>query len=159
MKKLIESKRKLLKKPTFHPFESEKERKVWLAAIREATRAACLGRGELNGMIERLKRKDGAPQIWLPANVYPTAKLGKHTSVGMFSEIGHGVHVGQGTRIGAMSFIPEGVWIGENVFIGPRVTFTNPAPRPSGSERSWRTERALAPQSPSCRAFASVPAP
>ena len=71
--------------------------------------------------------------VWSPCNIYPSAKIGKNVSIGMFSEIGPNVIIGENTRIGMGSFIPEGVEIGKNVFIGPRVTFTNdiypPSPR------------------------------
>jgi len=80
---------------------------------------------------ERFLSEDGqpptmdAPTIWKPSNVYPSAKLGKRVSVGMFSEIGNNVIVGDLTRIGKGSFIPEGVTIGKDCFIGPHCCFTN----------------------------------
>ena len=75
-------------------------------------------------------------KIWKPCNVYPTAKLGMHVSIGAFSEIGHEVIIDEGTRVGAMCFIPEGVIIGRDCFIGPRVTFTNDKYPPAGKE-NW----------------------
>lgn len=60
-------------------------------------------------------------KIWMPCNVYPTAKLGKHVSIGRFSEIGHEVVIGDYTRIGMGVFIPEGVVVGKHCFIGPKV--------------------------------------
>lgn len=74
--------------------------------------------------------------VWEPTNIYPSAKIGKDVSIGMFSEIGENVEIGEGTRVGKGSFIPEGVKIGKNVFIGPHVCFTNDRFPPSHRE-SW----------------------
>jgi UDP-2-acetamido-3-amino-2,3-dideoxy-glucuronate N-acetyltransferase len=76
--------------------------------------------------------------VWLPANIYDTAMIGRNCSIGMFSEIGHKVRIGDNVRIGAGCFIPEGVTIEDDAFIGPHVVFTNdrfpPSPRENWQE-------------------------
>jgi len=70
-------------------------------------------------------------KIWFPVNIYPSAKIERNVSIGMFSEIGHNVSIGENTRIGFGCFIPEGVTIGKDCFVGPRVTFSNDRYPPS----------------------------
>lgn len=65
--------------------------------------------------------------------------MGKHVSIGRFSEIGNRVEIGDHVRIGAMCFIPEGVTIERHAWIGPRCTFTNDRYPPSPKERWQRT--------------------
>ncbi len=76
---------------------------------------------------------------WHPVNIYPTAKIGKDVSIGMFSEIGNNVSIGDRTRIGSGCFIPEGVTIEEDVFIGPHTVFANDMYPPSGKENWEKT--------------------
>lgn len=62
---------------------------------------------------------------WQPCNIYPTAKIGKDTVIGMFSEIGDCVKIGKKCKLGNGAFIPKGVMIEDEVFIGPHCVFTN----------------------------------
>ena len=82
---------------------------------------------------QRFEIMRAGSKVWYPSNIYLTAKLGRHVSVGRFSEIGNEVVVGDYVRIGAMCFIPEGVVLEKNAWIGPRCAFTNdlypPSPR------------------------------
>lgn len=78
--------------------------------------------------------------VWLPANVYDSAIIGRNCSIGMFCEVGHKVIIGDNVRVGAHSFIPEGVTIEDDVFIGPNVTFTNDCYPPSPKE-DWQKIR------------------
>ena len=64
-------------------------------------------------------------KVWQPSNIYPSAKIGEGSNIGMFVEIWRNVVIGKNCKIGFGAFIPEGVTIGDNVFIGPRVCFTN----------------------------------
>jgi acetyltransferase-like isoleucine patch superfamily enzyme len=52
-------------------------------------------------------------------------RIGDHTKIGAFTEIGSGVVVGDRCKIQANVFIPQGVTIRSYVFIGPGVIFTN----------------------------------
>lgn len=76
-------------------------------------------------------------KVWRPANVFPSAKIGKNVSIGMFSEIGPNVEIGDNTRVGMGCFIPSGVKIGKNCFIGPRSCFSNDFQPPS-PKSEWR---------------------
>jgi UDP-2-acetamido-3-amino-2,3-dideoxy-glucuronate N-acetyltransferase len=124
------------------------KRRLWKRAVKQAgvdlghpknfsEAGKDLATTDLGCMIQRLVKKQRAGvMIWSPANVYPSAKLGKQVSIGTFCEIGHLVSIGDDSRIGAMTFIPEGVTIGKRVFIGPRVTFTNDK-RPPSPKSEW----------------------
>lgn len=81
--------------------------------------------------------------VWMPSNIYPTARIGDNVSVGMFSEVGKGVTIGKGTRIGMGVFLPEGVRIGRNCFIGPKVCMVHDSmmhvpPFPVGHQKEWK---------------------
>lgn len=91
--------------------------------------------------IERIRQKlifsKNNVKVWEPANVYPSAKIGRDVSIGMFSEVGPNVIIGDGVRVGAMCFIPEGIEIEESAWIGPRCTFTNDRYPPS-PKSAWQ---------------------
>lgn len=93
------------------------------------------------GIIQRLKRwlefKRNNIKVWYPCNIYPSAKIGKGVSIGMYSEIGHNVIIGEGTRIGKGTFIPEGVCIGKDCFIGPHTCFSNDM-YPMSPKNEWK---------------------
>lgn len=75
-----------------------------------------------------------------PVNIYSSAKIGKGTNIGMFSEIGEDVKIGKRCKIGGHSFIPKGVTIGDEVFVGPHVMFCNDAfPRAVGEWKCLET--------------------
>jgi len=76
-------------------------------------------------------------KIWKPCNVYPSARIGRNVSIGVFSEVGENVEIGENTRVGMGCFIPEGVSIGKNCFIGPRACFSNDF-YPPGKKEDWR---------------------
>ena len=90
----------------------------------------------LSTIVTRLDYKRRGIKTWRPSNIYPTAKLGRNVSIGMFSEIGPKVEIGDNTRIGSGCFIPEGVKIGRDCFIGPKVCFSNDRYPPS-DKRDW----------------------
>lgn len=69
--------------------------------------------------------------VWQPANVYPSAVIGKNVSIGAFTEIGAKVVIEDDCRIGAFTFIPEGVEIRRKAWIGPHVVFGNDKYPPS----------------------------
>ena len=75
-------------------------------------------------------------KVWYPSNIYRTARIGRGTTIGMFSEIGNHVIIGKKCSIGAYAFIPEGTIIGDNVFIGPRYTGSNDMYPPS-DKNDW----------------------
>lgn len=74
---------------------------------------------------------------WYYCNIYPTARIGKGTSIGSYCEIGNKVEIGTRCQIGAKCFIPEGVKIGNRVFVGPGTIFTNDKYPPS-HRKDWK---------------------
>ena len=64
-------------------------------------------------------------RIYRFCNIYNSAKIGKNTVIGSYTEIGDEVIIGEGCKIQAKVFIPKGVEIGNDVFVGPCVKFTN----------------------------------
>ena len=63
--------------------------------------------------------------VWPPADIHPSAKIGKGVIIGRYTNICGDIEIGDYTRIQGFCFIPDSVVIGKYVFIGPNVTFTN----------------------------------
>jgi len=75
-----------------------------------------------------------------PVNIYDSAKIGKGTNIGMFTEIGENVVIGKRCKIGAHVFIPKGVTLGNEVFVGPHSMFCNDSfPRAVGEWKCLET--------------------
>jgi len=75
----------------------------------------------------------------LPQNIYNSAIIGEHCTIGCFVEIGADVCIGDFCSIQAFAYIPEGVTIGKNVFVGPHTCFTN-CKYPSANKKDFHIE-------------------
>jgi len=63
--------------------------------------------------------------IWPPVDIHPSAKIGKGSIIGRYTNIFGDISIGKNTRIQGFCYIPDCVEIGECVFIGPGVVFAN----------------------------------
>ena len=63
--------------------------------------------------------------LWPPVDIHPSAKIGRGTMIGRYTNICGAVEIGERVRIQGFCYIPDCVEIGNRVFIGPGVIFTN----------------------------------
>lgn len=63
--------------------------------------------------------------VWPPADIHPSAQIGKGVVIGRYTNICGDIKIGEYTRLQGFCFIPDNVIIGKRVFIGPNVVFTN----------------------------------